>query len=155
MIVCTETISFAYQFRKSPLVSNSMIFAVLITIPSNGQTLSTWSVFIIPDSVIIFRLWLAHWVQILCLATRLSCSSLASSWPIRPRVWNLNRSVIPDLLAIASTMLWRGTKSKFYPLDLYIYIYFFFFLLSWFQRQSSHLYKWLCPFGHGVWFLCR
>ena len=99
-----------------------MIFAVLITIPSNGQTLST-SVFIIPDSVIIFRLWLAHWVQVLCLATWVSCSSLASSWPIRPRVWNLNRSVIPDLLAWASTMLWRGTKSKFYPLDIYIYIY--------------------------------
>ena len=107
-----------------------MIFTVLITIPSNGQTLSTWSVFIIPDSVIIFRLWLAHWVQVLCLATRVSCSSLASSWPIRPRVWDLNRSVIPDLLAWASTMLWRGTKSNFYPLDLYIYIYIFLLVKS-------------------------
>ena len=130
MIACTETISFAYQFRKFPLVSNTNDFCCADHNTSNGQTLSTWSVFIIPDSVIIFRLWLAHWVQVLCLASRVSCSSLASSWPIRPRVWILNRSVIPDLLARASAMLWRGTKSNFYPLD--IYIYFFFVLLSWF-----------------------
>ena len=66
-----------------------MICAALITIPSNRQTPSTLSVFIIPDSVINFHLWLVHWVLVLCLATRVSCSSLHFSglW----EAWGLNR----------------------------------------------------------------
>ena len=99
-----------------------IIHAVLIPICSNGQALSIWSMLIIRDSVFNSYLWLVHCFQGLCLDTRVSCSSLASSWPMRPTVWGLNKSMTPYLLESASIMLWWGTKINFYSFDFYIYI---------------------------------
>ena len=121
LTVLVQSVLFIYLEKLPSLLQfqTQMVHAVLITIPSNRQTPSTRSVFIIPDSDINFHLWLFHWVQVWCLATGVSCSS---SWPMRPRVWGFNRSMSPDLFEWASTMLWRVTKSNFIPFN-FLYIY--------------------------------
>ena len=102
-----------------------MICAVLITLPSNGQTLSTWSVFIIPDSVIgslspsvvfgykgvllIFGIFLAYQTQ-----------------SVRLKQVNDFRFVGMSIYNVVM----RIQKQFLSYLFIYIYIYFFFFLFA-------------------------